>query len=172
MELKTRKFLQLHDELKVNVKYLQLIYIYIYTAAIDKTRASSQDVGGLAGAHTHLTLSHASYHQLTRPIVNWWSWTPAVYPHGHRSRRRCCHDGTNDPLRHQQYRHAAGATRTGVPPRCCRRMGHGPSDSTTHPPHPLTNHATHSIRTHIPPRRVAGDHALLDRGIHQRHLIP
>ncbi len=36
---------------------------------------------GAARAHTHLTLSHASNHQLNRPIVHRWSWTPAVYPH-------------------------------------------------------------------------------------------
>ncbi len=86
--------------------------ITILPAAIDKPQsflARGSPPWGAAGAHTHLTLSH-TYHQLTCPIVHRWSWTPVIYPHGHRSRRRCCHDGTNDPLRHQQYRHAAGAT--------------------------------------------------------------
>jgi hypothetical protein len=96
--------------------------ITIPPAAIDKPQdffARCLPPRGAARAHTHLTLSHASYYQLNRPIVHLWSWTPAVYPHRHRSHRWCCHTGTNDPLLHQQYRHAAGAA---LMPRLAQRL--------------------------------------------------
>lgn len=37
---------------------------------------------GAAGVHIHLTLSHASYHRLTCPIVHRLSRAPAAYRHG------------------------------------------------------------------------------------------
>jgi hypothetical protein len=82
-----------------------------------------------AGVHNPLILSHASCHQLTRLIVHWQSWTPAIYPHGRRS--------PSEPIRRQTrsspppavaprcWNHLAFLpdTRPGVPPRCCSRGG-------------------------------------------------
>ena len=138
---------------------------------------------GAAGGHSHLTLSHASYHQLTRLIVHRWSWTPAIYPHRRRSRRRSRHGGAHDPLHHQRQRHAAGA-----PLLSCRTQGRAcslgaaaegdvdywaaqpsPPPPTHPPPRLLTTSRTPS---HSLAPSLGGDQARLDHGIHQGHLIP
>ena len=137
---------------------------------------------GAAGVHNHLTLSHASYHQLTRPIVHRWSGTPAVYPHRRRSCRRNRHGGAHDPLYHQRSRHAAGASLLS-----CRTQGLAcslgaaaegdvdywaaqPPPPPQPTPTPPTNRTWHTLSS--PGSSRGGDQAPLDRGIHQRHLIP
>ena len=138
---------------------------------------------GAAGVHIHLTLSHASYHLLTCPIVHWRRRTPAAYHHRRRRRHQCRQDGAYDPLRHRQHRHAAGVAlmsrwtldltsplgaaaegdvgyRTAQPP-------------PSHPPSPsrLTNlsHTIHALTIHGPSPQ--GGQALPDHGIPKPHLI-
>jgi hypothetical protein len=73
---------------------------------------------------------------------------------------------------------ASPGTRTGVPPRCCRRRGRGLSGRTTTPSLPpppppaylTTPRPAHTLTSPGPSRE--GDQALLDRGIPKRHLIP
>jgi hypothetical protein len=101
---------------------------------------------GAAGVHSHLTLSHASYHQLTRPIVHRWSWTPAIYPHRRRSRRRSCY-GAHTIL------FTTSSIATLLEPPCClagHRTWHAPSvlpprgtwpiGPHNHPPPPTPPH--------------------------------
>ncbi len=86
----------------------------------------------------------------------------------------------NDPLRHQQYRHAAEAT---LIPRRAQGLAcplgaaaegdvdHRAAQPTLPTPHPPALQTT--LRTvHALTYPRGGDQALLDRGIHQRHRTP
>jgi hypothetical protein len=118
---------------------------------------------GAAGVHSHLTLSHASYHQLTRPIVHRWSWTPVIYPHRRRSRRTAAHMilFTTSSIATLLEPPCCLDTGPGMLPQCCRRGGRGILGSTTTPPTPptppclLTTHLAH-LRP-LPRRRSSSD---------------
>ncbi len=116
--------------------------------------------GGAAGLPNYLTLNHASYHQLTCPMVHWRSWTPAVYHHGLRS----CHQSptmapsilsaTSSSPRCWSHLGVSLDTRTGVPPWCRRQGGawtvgphNHPSPSATPPSLPHQPHR-HNPRIH------------------------
>jgi hypothetical protein len=149
---------------------------------------------GATGVHIHLTLSHASH----RP-TNLFDSPPA-------ERDTCClsqrtQESPSEPPRwsaRPSLPPAASSrcwslsgvsldTTTGVPPRCRRRGGRGPSDcTTTPPPHPTPPHPhptnptpPHTAHTHMhspyhdpwPPPPMRGQ-APLDRGTPLPHLIP
>jgi hypothetical protein len=90
---------------------------------------------------------------------------------------------TNDPLHHQQYCHAAGAALMPclaqglVCPLCAAAKGdvdHRAAQHTLPTPHHLALLTSLAPYTHSRPPGPSrgGDQALLDRGIHQLHLIP
>ena len=149
---------------------------------------------GATGVHIHLTLSHASH----RP-TNLFDSPPA-------ERDTCClsqrtQESPSEPPRwsarpslpppaSSRCWSLSGVsldTTTGVPPRCRRRGGRGPSDcTTTPPPHPTPPHPhptnptpPHTAHTHMhspyhdpwPPPPMRGQ-APLDRGTPLPHLIP
>jgi hypothetical protein len=146
------------------------------------------------GVHIHLTLSHASH----RP-TNLFDSPPA-------ERDTCClsqrtQESPSEPPRWSArpslpppassrcWSHSGVSldTTTGVPPRCRRRGGRGPSDcTTTPPPHPTPPHPhptnptpPHTAHTHMhspyhdpwPPPPMRGQ-APLDHGTPLPHLIP
>ncbi len=96
------------DRTPLWLSVVQNIFMFWATESQSGVRSISvADSPHVYSGHTHLTLSHTSYHLLTCPIAHRRNWMPATHRHGCGMRRRSCHDGPY-PLRHQQHSHAAG----------------------------------------------------------------